>query len=150
MISKCWFRPMDVQDLEEIMKIEIVVCDSPWKKTTFLDCMSAGYICQVLQKDSMLLGYGVISVAVGEGHIFKLSVRPDQQGQGYGKKFLWHMLEIAKKKGARIIFLEVRESNAIARKLYYGAGFYQVGVRKNYYVTRNTREDALVLAYFFN
>jgi ribosomal-protein-alanine N-acetyltransferase len=35
------------------------------------------------------------------------------------------------------IFLEVRESNLPARKLYEGVGFKKMGIRKNYYQTEN-------------
>jgi len=45
--------------------------------------------------------------------------------------------------GLLVIFLEVRASNAAARRLYASRGFHEVGVRPNYY--KRPVEDALVL-----
>jgi ribosomal-protein-alanine N-acetyltransferase len=42
------------------------------------------------------------------------------------------------------VFLEVRASNAVARRLYRSRGFQPVGRRPAYY--RQPTEDALVLA----
>ena len=46
-------------------------------------------------------------------------------------------------KGVRMAFLEVRESNSAARKLYDSRGFREIGRRRNYY--RRPVEDALVM-----
>ena len=46
--------------------------------------------------------------------------------------------------GARQIFLEVRESNSVAIKMYLNHGFNEVGRRLHYYPTAIGREDALV------
>jgi ribosomal-protein-alanine N-acetyltransferase len=44
------------------------------------------------------------------------------------------------------LFLEVRPTNGVGRRLYTGYGFKQVGVRRGYYPAHRGREDALVLA----
>jgi ribosomal-protein-alanine N-acetyltransferase len=43
-------------------------------------------------------------------------------------------------------FLEVRQSNFTAMRLYINAGFNEVGLRKNYYQALHGREDAIVMA----
>jgi ribosomal-protein-alanine N-acetyltransferase len=45
--------------------------------------------------------------------------------------------------GARAVYLEVRESNLAARRLYAAEGFVPVGRRPRYY--RRPTEDAIVL-----
>jgi len=40
------------------------------------------------------------------------------------------------------VFLEVRESNTVARRLYEKAGFQETGRRKSYYT--NPTEDAIL------
>jgi ribosomal-protein-alanine N-acetyltransferase len=44
------------------------------------------------------------------------------------------------------VFLEVRPSNAAARRLYADNGFNEVGLRRNYYPASKGREDALIMA----
>ncbi len=56
------------------------------------------------------------------------------------------MLNRARDRGARTVYLEVRPSNRIAYRLYENLGFNEVGVRKDYYPAFVGREDALVLA----
>ena len=46
-------------------------------------------------------------------------------------------------RGSHCLTLEVRASNAPARKLYEKLGFVQVGIRPNYY--QHPREDGLIL-----
>ena len=54
------------------------------------------------------------------------------------------MIRLGKKQGGRSAFLEVRESNMVARKLYEHTGFVFVGRRENYYAEEH--EDALLMA----
>jgi ribosomal-protein-alanine N-acetyltransferase len=53
------------------------------------------------------------------------------------------MLAQLRQWGVATVFLEVRESNSAARRLYGALGFAQVGRRRNYY--RRPTEDAVVL-----
>lgn len=46
-------------------------------------------------------------------------------------------------RGSRVVTLEVRGSNEIARGLYHKYGFREVGVRKRYYADNN--EDAVIM-----
>ena len=45
-------------------------------------------------------------------------------------------------KEVKSLFLEVRENNTAARKLYEKTGFVEVGMRKNYY--SNPTENAVL------
>ncbi|HXF95509.1 MAG TPA: GNAT family N-acetyltransferase, partial [Gemmatimonadales bacterium] len=47
------------------------------------------------------------------------------------------------REGASAVYLEVRESNTVARRLYRRLGFEEVGRRARYY--RRPEEDAVVL-----
>jgi ribosomal-protein-alanine N-acetyltransferase len=62
---------------------------------------------------------------------------------GLGSLVLERVLQEAKNQGIRRVFLEVRESNLAAIKLYEKAGFVSTGKRKSYY--RDPDEDARLL-----
>jgi ribosomal protein S18 acetylase RimI-like enzyme len=51
-------------------------------------------------------------------------------------------LALARSRGAEEIFLEVRESNLAARRLYETSGFSESGRRQSYY--QQPQEDAIV------
>jgi ribosomal-protein-alanine N-acetyltransferase len=48
-----------------------------------------------------------------------------------------------RRRGALNMYLEVRESNDAARRLYASRGFLEIGRRRGYY--RRPAEDAIVL-----
>jgi len=140
------FRIMTADDVPAIMEIEKQVYTHPWSKGIFMDCMRVGYNCWVYSEDEILLAYGLVSVAVNEAHILNLCVSPDAQGKGLGKLMLYKLMQLAEDRQGNSIFLEVRESNLIAQKLYDQEGFNRIGLRKNYYPAEEGREDALVFA----
>lgn len=140
------FRPMLEVDLPEVLEIERRSYPYPWTRTIFSDCLRAGYSCQVCEREGILAGYGVLSVAAGESHLLNLCVRPENQQQGIGVKLLNNMISMARRYGAEVVFLEVRPSNAAALALYGHNGFNELGVRKDYYPAAEGREDALILA----
>ncbi len=144
--AKIHIRPMSEDDIELVMDIEKRVYDFPWSETIFQDCLRVGYCCWVLERDQVLVSYGVMSVAVSESHILNLCVHPDYQSIGLGKILLAHLLELAQEHNANMTFLEVRPSNFAAIKLYLESGFDEIGMRRNYYPAKMGREDALIFA----
>ncbi len=95
---------------------------------------------------SSLVTHGVMGMGVDECQIFNLCVHPQWQGQGIGRAMLRHLLQIARRRGAKTAFLEVRVSNARALALYRSEGFCEVGLRRGYYPASGGREDAWVMA----
>ena len=139
------FRPMREADLPDIMEIERQCYQHPWSATIFSDCMHAGYSCWVCGRGGIIEGYGVISVAAGESHLLNLCIRNDSRRQGIGRKLLRHLISIARRHDAEVVFLEVRPSNESARQLYASEGFNELGTRRDYYPRGGGREDALIL-----
>ena len=62
---------------------------------------------------------------------------------GVGSALVRELVREAGRSGAAAVLLEVRESNAGARRLYEKIGFSEIGRRPDYY--RNPPEDALLL-----
>jgi [ribosomal protein S18]-alanine N-acetyltransferase len=92
-------------------------------------------------------GYVVAQVLGPELEIENIVIAPGMRRFGLGALLLEHLLKSAQNQGVRKVFLEVRESNTAARKLYEKVGFVVNGKRKSYY--REPDEDALMLQYFF-
>jgi len=132
-------------DLAEVMTIESAVYSHPWTRGNFLDSLRADYQCWTWRLGRELLGYFVLMVAAGEGHLLNLSVAPARRRAGHGSALLKEAMRMARARGAQHVFLEVRPSNLEAKALYSGFGFRQVAVRPGYYPARAGREDALVL-----
>jgi ribosomal-protein-alanine N-acetyltransferase len=59
---------------------------------------------------------------------------------------LQRVRDLALERGLSSLWLEVRQSNQRARRLYLQLGFNEAGVRKGYYPAAGGREDAVVMA----
>lgn len=140
-------NPMKAEDIDELYPIELSAQVVPWMRTTFENCVAAGYACWVMREGSAMIGYILTYVRAGECHILNFCIKPDKQRQGLGEKLLIYALNYAKQLGADTTILEVRVSNQSAIRLYHRLGFNAIGKRKDYYAKPDGgREDALVWA----
>ena len=78
-----------------------------------------------------------------EGDIQTIAVADSARGHGLGRALMEALISEARKRGARLIFLEVRADNPGAQRLYARLGFLDVGVRRGYYQPDNV--DAIVM-----
>jgi ribosomal-protein-alanine N-acetyltransferase len=136
---------MGEDDLDEVVAVESVIYSHPWTRGNFADSLRAGYECRTLRLGHALVGYFVLMVAAGEAHLLNLSVSAEYQRNGHGSGLLREAAALARKLGARSLFLEVRPSNRGAQALYTRFGFRKIAVRRGYYPAHTGREDALVL-----
>jgi len=138
-------RPAGERDLVKILRIEKECFTDPWSINVFRGAMSEPHTSVfVLVDDSEeIAGYSVSDVVLDEGALDNLAVTAEKRGQGAGAMLLQNVLEDARNKGVKRFFLEVRESNEKALKLYEKAGFTRLSVRKAYY--QDPVEDAIVM-----
>ena len=95
-----------------------------------------GYICEAG-------GMIIARTVADEAEILTLAVHPGARGKGIGALLVDAAARHALDAGAARMYLEVSEANLAARALYLGAGFVQVGLRRDYYPDG---ADALVLS----
>ncbi len=138
-------EPMRETHLAEVLAVETAIYTHPWTRGNFTDSLRAGYQCWLWRDAHGLLGYFVLAVAAREAHLLNLSIALGQQRRGLGRALLAEAMRLARERGARQLFLEVRPSNPAANALYRRFGFRQVAVRRGYYPAHAGREDALVL-----
>lgn len=144
--ANLFYRVMSSADLDRVMKIEQSICEIPWTRRNFEDCLDSDYHCKILYHDDEHVGHSVLSAAAGEAHLLNISIDHKFQGKGLGRVLLRHMLAAAVELGAKTAFLEVRDSNRVAQALYLSEGFNEVGRRLNYYPAKQGREDAVIMA----
>ncbi len=132
-------------DLAAIAAIERAVFSDPWSIQSFRDARShpAVFFACARSDDDCVLGYVVAWFAADEGEIANLAVAPSEWGTGLGQALLDATLGLAIERGVAVVYLEVRDSNARARRLYGSREFEEIGRRRGYY--RLPVEDAIVL-----
>jgi ribosomal-protein-alanine N-acetyltransferase len=139
-------RALRESDLNAVMAIELRGYPFPWTRGIFIDCLRAGYPGLAMERDGLLVGYGVLSIAADEAHVLNICIDPLAQSRGLGRQLLRAMVQLAADRGAQRVFLEVRPSNTPALALYHSEGFNEIGRRPRYYPAAQGREDAVVMA----
>ena len=77
--------------------------------------------------DNELAGYLILAVRGVWGHINRIGVRPQLQGQGLGRELLAVAIEELAGRGARTIGLNTQSDNTRSQRLYEGFGFVRTG-----------------------
>jgi ribosomal-protein-alanine N-acetyltransferase len=139
------YRRMTAADIDAVVAIEDAAYPHPWTLGNFADSITAGYHCWIVECAGEMAGYTVVMIAAGEAHLLNLSVSAQWQRRGIGRELLNFVLKLARDYGAKMIYLEVRPSNAAAVALYASAGFAGIALRRSYYPAGDTREDAVVM-----
>ncbi|EPJ86893.1 MULTISPECIES: ribosomal protein S18-alanine N-acetyltransferase [Pseudomonas] len=139
------FRPMTEADIDAVLKIEYAAFSHPWTRGIFLDGLKS-YEIWLMFEGAQQVGHGVVQVIIDEAHLLNITVKPESQGRGLGLRLLEHLMSRAYTLNARECFLELRDSNRSAYRLYERFGFNEIGRRRDYYPAVGGREDALVMA----
>lgn len=137
-------RPMTAEDLTRVLEIERASFSVPWTPATFRGLLNrADTHLRVAESGGEVVGYAVVWIVLDQGELGDIAVVDGRRGAGIGTALLMHVLDLVREQGVRELYLEVRESNVGAQRLYERHGFRLAGRRPGYY--SRPKEDALVL-----
>ena len=130
---------------DDILEIEKVSFPSPWSPSAFREEIkkSVSQLWGLLMNEE-LVGYVCFWEFAGEIHLMNIAVHPERRGRGLGRYMLDRMIEAGIPRGLQTVWLEVRPSNIVARRLYEKACFRETGRRHQYY--KDTHEDAIIMS----
>lgn len=149
------FRPMKLEDLDQVVTIDQLSFSLPWPAHSFRyelveNDVSRQWVAEVQSLGGMPAAGGAKVIAMivvwqilDEAHIATLAVHPDYRGRGIGREILLTALRECAAQGAHSATLEVREHNAVAIAMYQKLGFTVVGRRPRYY--QDTNEAAILM-----
>ena len=136
--------PMTAALVGEVALLEQICFSDPWSREALaaeLNEPTSAWLVAVEGKRPV--GYIGLRIVEDEGEIVNLAVSPGWRKKGVGAALLGTVLDFAAVQGVQKVWLEVRESNTAARKLYEKAGFTAVGKREKYYSA--PVEDAVMM-----
>ena len=137
--------PMEERHLAALAAIEQACFHAPWSADMLREELGKGLFL-VAEQDGAAVGYVGCQTVLDEGYITNVAVSPDCRRQGIGRTLIEELKKRAAQSGLSFITLEARASNAPAIALYEGAGFRQVGVRRNFYTAPT--EDAVLMTHY--
>ena len=119
-------RKLGPEHIEPLCTLEAALFDAanfPLSRRNFAYHIKKGTPLWCLFEKEQLAGYILLFVYKKSGRIYSLAVDPEFSGKGYGKILLQKAVDALKTEGKEKLFLEVREENKKAIRLYEGVGF---------------------------
>jgi ribosomal-protein-alanine N-acetyltransferase len=136
---------MTAEDIPAVHAIETASFPTPWPPYAFRQELETNRMARyiVVRGGDRVIAYAGIWLMVDEAHVTTFAVLPAYRRRGIGGLLLAQLMKLSADLGAVVCTLEVRLSNAAARKLYAEFGFKPVGLRPRYY--SDDGEDALIM-----
>jgi ribosomal-protein-alanine N-acetyltransferase len=138
-------RGATAEDVDAVMRIERASFPTDaWSEPAMRETFESGDAF-VAEDERGVVGYAAVLAPPGSGDadVLTIAVGSDFRGEGTGAALLQRMLDTARERGARRVFLEVRADNPVAQALYASRGFTVVGRRPRYYQPDGV--DAIVM-----
>lgn len=132
-------RPAVPGDLPAVMTLERASFPSDaWSESsmraTLRDRDTVFVVAERPRGDGDLNGYGAVLVPRrADADVLTLAVAAGARGAGLGRTLLTALLDAARDRRSPRVFLEVRDDNQVAQRLYASVGFEPVGRRPRYY-----------------
>lgn len=139
-------RRMTENDLEQVANIESESFSMPWSMKSFKDAIGHEqniYVVAVEKEE--VLGYAGLWGSFDEADITNVCVKKEHRKKGIADMVIKYLISEGKKNEVKNFFLEVRESNVAARRLYEKNNFDIISKRKNFY--ERPVEDAIIMKY---
>ena len=125
-----------ISEILPIYNIELSCYPNPWTKNNLIDEISnvLGFNWYIKNSDNGILGY-IFSYIVGdEMFVTNICVHPKHHNKKIGTFLLKTIISKILKTTVNKVFLEVREKNHFAIKMYSSNGFIVDCVRRNFYI----------------
>lgn len=134
-------------DAGTLARVQGRIFADAWRAETLAALLATpGVAAALARQGEREAGLAIWRVAADEGEIITLGVVPGAVGQGIGGDLTRTACAWMRLRGCRTVFLEVACDNEAAKRLYRGAGFEIVGLRKRYYGNRDgTFADAAIM-----
>ena len=139
-------RSATEEDLSHIHKIEQESFTLPWSFDALeYEIHYEDSRFEVAILDNHIVGFSILRQISVDAEIINIAVSKSHRRRGIADKLINSILSYASDNALESIYLEVRQSNEAAIKLYEKHGFMSLGTRKDYYT--DPLEDAITMVY---
>jgi len=137
-------RKAQDEDIELLYTFEAACFSDPWSRKSLRDTLHEERACMLIaENDGVACGYLNATWVLDEMNLNRVCVLPEMRRCGAGSLLVKAMFDAAKENAVTVIFLEVRESNEAAQRVYLRHGFTAVGRRPGFY--QNPPEAGIIM-----
>ena len=145
--SKVTITIMNLNDLNQISDCLQNEFDNFWTYDILKEELSSKHSTYLVAKiDSQIIGFAGFKNIFNEAELMNIIVHKSFRNCGIGNLLMKNILLELKAKKIATVHLEVAKNNISAIHLYQKFGFYEVGLRKNYYKD----DDAILMELTIN
>ena len=131
-------------DLDAVCAIEDASFSDPWSRASFEASFADEHTrFSVAEAGGEVVGYLIMWSLFDEAEVLSVAVMPEMRRGGIGRMMMSDALGYALSAGVESVYLEVRETNEAAKRMYGSFDFEAIGRRKRYYV--KPVEDAIIM-----
>ena len=135
-------RSARLDDVPALLAIERVAPSAAhWTADQYARLVESGVVL-VSEEAEKISGFVCAKIVAGDWEIENMVVDQQNRRRGIGDALLGELLRRPKREAGSAVWLEVREANQAARRLYEKHGFRETGRRRGYY--KNPDEDAVL------
>lgn len=128
------FRSAIEDDLDKMVEIENECFSDAWSRDAFRSCLAGPfYEVVVAFVDDEIIGYGIMKCLYEDGELVRIAVTSKCHRRKVAYRILDWLIKIATHEGVENVFLDVRESNEPAIKLYEKMGFEKYEITEGFY-----------------
>ena len=142
--SESWqFRSVTTADIQRLSELEQELFLDPWTPGMIAgELREALGINEILLQGETILGYYFLSMLEDEAELHNIAVPKNFQKLGVGTFILKNIVNRCDANGIERLYLEVRDDNISAIRLYEKMSFECIGRRPGYYSVE--KKDALI------
>ena len=142
-------RQLTLDDCQAVADLERQLFDGRFDAADLRAMISKlsfyGAVVPAADRPTIIYAYCLAYITSMQADILAIGTDKTQQGGGFGRVVLQHVIAVAEQQNVAEITLELAADNLPARHLYETCGFSVSGVRKNYYHRGENRCDAVIM-----
>lgn len=122
-------REVRAADMDAVADVDGMAFEAIWhhNRATLEAASRQAATFTVLEDGGQILGYQLSTWHIDTGHLARLAIRPDRQGQGLGALLVGEMIRFFLERNVHHITVNTQENNLSSQRLYQRLGFKLVG-----------------------
>ena len=142
-------RQLTIDDCQAVADLETQLFDGRFDAAGLRELLGKpalyGAVLSARDTPTTIRSYCLAYITSTQADIIAIGTERTNQGHGFGKTILQHLIFVTEQHNVTRISLEVSADNLPARRLYDSCGFHVSGIRKDYYYRPENRCDAIIM-----
>jgi ribosomal-protein-alanine N-acetyltransferase len=120
-------RAMQLEDLPGVQRVDQKAFGPIWRNSLakLKRAHEMAAVATVVEEEGQIIGYQISTAGAMGGHLARLAVLPDYQGQGVGTALVVNLLKSFEKQGFVEVTVNTQSNNMGSIKLYKKLGFVE-------------------------